>query len=776
MLRHYFTLALRNLWKYRTQSIISIVGLAVGFVCFALANLWIHYEMTYDAGMADVQRTYLVYHDRPFQNDRYTNHSSALLAPTLLKTFPEVEAAAAYSFNGVWSAFAPSGRELKMPVLEADSSFLSIYPAAGHLVQGSMDFLHDHTQMALTERAAIELFGTTRVLGDSVRLSTGLSTGRNYAVGAVLRNVDEHSNLYFGCWVIPRNSTDDWAYYGSFTLVRLRPGVDVPRFVEKMKAQPNPVWYYTFEHLDIIPLSHYHRSEVNNLLQVNYHYMIFFSVIGALVIVCALLNYLMLFVMRMRTRRREVELRRVCGSSLGNLLKLFGAEYLLVLLLSGLIGMWVVELVLPAFRKISGVTGGIYGEAALYFVGVLVLAFVCLLPFVLRRHRLSRRKPGHAGNRVTIWLQLVICMSFALCVSVVMLQLHHLSQGDLGWNRHNTAVLRQYRLTPEGYEALCRSIDAMPIVTESLKGVHYALFPEFSRMVTTVNSWDGKPNETDPSLDNVKVIDWNADFDRFYGLKLIEGELLRNDGTSEAVINEAIMKALGWTTAVGKKVDVYTVVGVVKNFYTTAPTMPVEPTILRGLSAWRETPTLSDELSQNILLKFREGSWPELKQRIDSLTSLPSMGPNKYSLLRNVEEEYDKFLTSERMLLRLLGIAALTCVLIAAFGIFSLVSLSCQQRRKEIAIRKVNGARIGDILALFVREYLLMLVLAAVVAFPIGYILMKRWLQSYTDQISIGWWLYAVIFAGTAAVVALCIGWRVWQAARSNPAETIKAE
>jgi ABC-type antimicrobial peptide transport system permease subunit len=179
-----------------------------------------------------------------------------------------------------------------------------------------------------------------------------------------------------------------------------------------------------------------------------------------------------------------------------------------------------------------------------------------------------------------------------------------------------------------------------------------------------------------------------------------------------------------------------------------------------------------------VVVKYDEGAWGELQQRVDSACAsfTPSPGWSSPYRLRNVEEEYDKLLASEYMLMRLLGIAALTCVLIAAFGIFSLVSLSCQQRRKEIAIRKVNGARIGDILALFAREYVLMLVLAAVVAFPIGYVLMKRWLQSYIEQTPISWWLYAAIFCGITAVVALCIGWRVWQAARSNPAETIKSE
>ena len=105
-----------------------------------------------------------------------------------------------------------------------------------------------------------------------------------------------------------------------------------------------------------------------------------------------------------------------------------------------------------------------------------------------------------------------------------------------------------------------------------------------------------------------------------------------------------------------------------------------------------------------------------------------------------------------------------------------MITLSCERRRKEVAIRKVNGARVGDILGLFAREYLLLLAAAAVIAFPVGYVLMKRWLESYVEQTPLSWWLYAVIFLGMALLVALCIGWRVWRAANENPAEVVKRE
>ena len=131
---------------------------------------------------------------------------------------------------------------------------------------------------------------------------------------------------------------------------------------------------------------------------------------------------------------------------------------------------------------------------------------------------------------------------------------------------------------------------------------------------------------------------------------------------------------------------------------------------------------------------------------------------------------------SERTLCQLLSIVSFICIAIAVFGIFSLVTLSCEQRRKEIAIRKVNGANVRVILNLFFKEYLILLAVASILAFPLGYLLMRRWLEEYVKQTPIEGWLYAVIFIGMGLVIFLSIIWRVWKAARQNPAEVIKSE
>ena len=141
-----------------------------------------------------------------------------------------------------------------------------------------------------------------------------------------------------------------------------------------------------------------------------------------------------------------------------------------------------------------------------------------------------------------------------------------------------------------------------------------------------------------------------------------------------------------------------------------------------------------------------------------------------------MEETYDNYLKSEQTLLKLLSCVAVVCILIAVFGVFSLVTLACEQRRKEIAIRKVNGATLGNILSIFIKEYLILLLCAPFLAFPVSYMIMKAWLENYVEQISIGVSMYVTIFTGIGIIITACIGWSVWKAARENPAEVVKTE
>ena len=168
--------------------------------------------------------------------------------------------------------------------------------------------------------------------------------------------------------------------------------------------------------------------------------------------------------------------------------------------------------------------------------------------------------------------------------------------------------------------------------------------------------------------------------------------------------------------------------------------------------------------------------WASCREKIKQLVEQEHPNVARYLELYNTEEEYDKYLKSENALIKLLSFVSIICVLICVFGFVSLVTLACEERRKEIAVRKINGATSGDILSMFAKEYFLLLVVGAAIAFAAGYFIMQRWLEHYVARTSIPAWIYLSIICVLALVIALCVGWQVYRSSIENPAEVVKSE
>ena len=179
------------------------------------------------------------------------------------------------------------------------------------------------------------------------------------------------------------------------------------------------------------------------------------------------------------------------------------------------------------------------------------------------------------------------------------------------------------------------------------------------------------------------------------------------------------------------------------------------------------------ELVRVVLFKYKEGMWKSCKERIERLIKT-EYADSHGNIISNNEEEYNNFLKSENNLIKLLSFVSAICILICVFGFVSLVSLTCEERRKDIAIRKINGATANDIISIFAKEYFLLLIIGAVIAFSAGYFIMSRWLENYVKQTSISAWIYFAIILLFALIIVLCVGWQVYKASVENPAEVVK--
>lgn len=769
MITHYLKVAFRNLAKYKTQTLISIIGLSVGFTCFALSVLWIRYEMTYDNFHEGAERMYLAGNRFRLVGDGFSQNSSTLLADYILKNCPEVEKACHVKY-----AYGNSAKyeeaEFEMFQLKVDSSFISMFNIT--VLSGDNRLRLDKGQIAITEKAARKIFGKEDPIGKRLVFPNEDNTEKT--IVAVVESWKGHSQFPFDILLPFYDSEPHWGRQQCSTLFRVYPDSDINALEQRLaKYEVQQNAHRISISTPIALLSTLRSTHPGNEINVKLEHIRLFAIIGALVIICGLCNYLTMLITRIRMRKRELALRKVNGASNGSLLALLLSELILLLAISFGGGIVLVELILPAFKRMSQIdenTPFFYKEVVAYLFSLIAITIgiaTILIKYVSKRNLLNSIS-YKANLHFTGWFykgsilfQLLISVGFVFCTLVMMKQLNCLlNTKELGLDRHNVGVITYGPgLANVPVENI---LDQMPEVTKRLHGF-YTPIPKQLFSTLRVNEWEGKTSGEE--YIDIEDEALNQDYVDFFGIELLEGSMLsEKDGEGMVVINEAAVKAFGWKQPIGKKIRDYTVKGVIKDICYNAPIHPVAPAMFSYSR---------DKERKHIIFRVQEGSWDIVAGKLGE--EIGKTNSDSYILL-NMDKVYDDYMKSEETLSKLLGIVSCVCILIAVFGIFSLVTLSCQQRRKEIAIRKVNGASIGIILNLFFKEYLLLLIIASCIAFPLGYVIMKHWLESYVKQTPISLWIYGGIFIVMLLIIFLSIIWRVWKAARQNPAEVIKSE
>ena len=789
MITHDLKVAIRNLLKYKVQTGISMLGLAAGFICFVLSAFWIHYEMSYDQFRKDADRLYLVRVNDGFAEGRITWRVPVPLGAYLQEHFPEIESFA--PFTTYEYRVKVEGRYEKAILSSADSAWVQMMDV--QLVDGNRNFMQQRSkEVAITEETAKAWFGHENPLGKELEIRTD----DKRTIGAVVRVNNRHTNFPIALMGDPRKDRTWWNQTWMM-LVKVEEGTDIPALEAKISENlpyelihPNEVRNTGIERLYLTPLTELrYAKDFRNQSEggITFRYIVYFSVTGLLVILCALMNYLTLFINRMQVRKREMKLRLVHGASIQSLVRLLGLEFLLLLIGSFLIGMLGMEILFPAFLELTGTDAGrtsLYGEALLFLIliSVLLLGVAIGVIYGIQRRQLQGSGNGESERRFRTWIrkgsivfQLFICMLFMTGTQWMNRQLDYLRQHDLGMELHNRGYFALDRT--ENTSPFVEKLKQLPMITEVLPADYRPLVSDIGTTVGQIYQWEGLEQKLDVPMP-INLFVGDETLARFYGLTLLAGEWLNEfSGYGEIVINESLARRMGYTPeeAIGKHLITIlqtpnqVIKGVVKDFQYTSPTeqMPNTGFIIgdeMGLMLWKN----------GILFRFKEGTWDACRTAIEQLCRKEAS--DKEITLVNEEESYNKYLQSEAMLARLLAFASLVCMLVAIFGIYSLVTLTCEQRRKEIAIRKVNGATVRNILSLFYREYIVLLLLAALPAFPLAYILVKHWIETYTRQMSIPIAPALGVFLVLLLVVGLSISWRVWRAAHENPAEVIKRE
>jgi putative ABC transport system permease protein len=438
----------------------------------------------------------------------------------------------------------------------------------------------------------------------------------------------------------------------------------------------------------------------------------------------------------------------------------------------------------PAFAGLLGIAMGLLDLIQLFVVcgtGVMgLMLFVGLMLFGRLSHSairpLSERKTGGQAvlRRAAVTLQLAVSVVFLVAALVVMLQMRFVNHKDLGFDRQGIIQLSGF-LDYSGrvQTALMHELEAIPQV-ENLTDAYFEPQHNANPLTTTTEvEWPGKSPDEKLAFHFILT---DSRFAETFGLKMRMGAWWDEGKTQKIVLNEEAVRVMGLSEPVGATIrmpslydnavmEKYEVAGVVRDFHTLSLRNRIHPTLFIP----------SPELNNILYIRTPPGLEQEAMRRITAI--LPGIDATLADVrLRPVGELYDRFNQSEQAGLKMFSVLAAVCLLISLFGIYAVATASTRRRRKEVAIRKVMGAKAGDIVRLFFREYAVQVVIAGLVALPPVYLAMSRWLQGYAYRTNIPWWLLTGVMAGVAAVILLTVLGQVLKAASGNPAEVVKSE
>ena len=709
MIKHCLKIAIRNLVKYKVQSAVSILGLAVGFVCFSLSLYWIHYEMTYDHFRQDADRIYMVRTNDEYTEGKISTRVPYSLAAYLAQHFPDIAVAA--PFHLISERISVNDKYQDAVFSSADSAWMNLMDI--RIIKGNRNFMlpKDNAEIAITEEAAKKWFRTEDPIGKEVKMLR-----RTKKICAIVQAENRHTNFPFDFIGNPELGKT-WWYITWSILIKVKPDTDIEELESKINAnlpaelkQVTSIRKTGIERIILTPLSKLHYAKDfrdDKEAGITFQYIIYFSIAGILIITCALINYLTLFINRMRVRQREMALRMIHGANIRSLVSLLTVEFLLLLACAVTTGFLLIEICFPSFIELTGIDtakSSLYGEAFLFIglISLIILTAIIGLLYILYHRSLhlslrynTGRSTGTQLRRGSIVLQLFVCLSFIGCTVLINQQLDYLRHRDLGLkikNRGSFSVMGDMDYTP-----LIRKIKELPMITEVMQPDYYPIVSQLTA-IGQFDNWEGLDIPIDTPVP-VKLFLGKEDFFRFYDITLLAGEWLDDLSTYEdIIINESLARRMGWSPqeAIGKHIIqsyiTYTIVGVVKDCHYGAPTLPIPHT---GFLVGEQMGLM--QRSAGILFKYKEGTWNECRKALEHLYQT-ECSPENILRLNSEEEVYNNYLRSEEMLTRLLSFASLVCILTAMFGIYSLVTLTCEQRRKEIAIRKVNGATVWSIL------------------------------------------------------------------------------
>ena len=788
-LKYYLRIILRLTWKYKTRSMVGLFGLVFGLACLVPATYWLRYETCYDSAYPDADRLYRVYtYDKEAGKDNEL--VSGILSRELGERIPALANSTLFFIEPTDYKTA-SEPFVRLRTLFTDSTFLKVFPQR-FIAGDAYAPLAVENQIVLTESVAKRLYGGAEAaVGQSLQ-SIGLTqSDPPYTVVAVVKDPPRATNLPFDAFLahnqisLQKNYEDAsgkaiWSFATLRMYARLPEGADPEELTERTRLFPAEAHANKELEVRLLPIKD-ERYHLNSDVPFTLGFIQLFVIAGLLLLASALFNFLNLHYGLLKLRAREFQLRATHGASrrqlIGQMLFEIGCLTLVALLFCGLI-------IVDACRLCSRVAGFEVetGETLLLFAqcgsGLLVIMLLAALPLVWRRasHAFGPQQATvnqqSDAQRIAVASQLAVSIVFLMATAVVSLQTRYVSQKDPGFDREG--ILSLVGLYPflddQTHTALRAELNALPqlvSITDTYFTPKQGATPSDLR---TEVEWPGKTPDESPAFN---VIPSDERFNEVFKAKLIDGRWLKRGTAREIVINEEARRAMGLENPIGMTINLpymgkesdFRIVGVVGDCHLYSLRSRILPTLFYN------SPFPTNTFYLRIANGQEQAAIRWLNERLPRIhPTFAAIEPTPLSVL------YDRLGASERAGLRLFAVLAAVCLLVSLFGIYAIASSATRQRRKEIAIRKVFGARTEQIIALFFREFLLLTLLSGVIALPIAYAILLHWLRGYAYRIAIPWWLPIGVLALVAILVLLTVLGQVWKAANGNPAEVVKNE
>ncbi|HAS41797.1 MAG TPA: hypothetical protein DCS93_15060 [Microscillaceae bacterium] len=806
---NYLKTTLRNLLKNKLYTIINILGLCLGMSCVLLIVLYVNDELSYDTFHSKAARIYRVESLYKGKNETHNATSPGPLAQRLVNDFPEVAQATRVAFGGnSWFVAYQKKKFFEKDIRTADANFFDIF-SHKFLLGNPKTALQKPNSVVLTETLARKMFARPQeALGKVLQID---DVNSSYTVTAVVADVPANAHFSFTALFsinsldkkAYKNFLESWSNHNMYTYVLLKPGTSITSLQAKMPAfcksvmdpqdgdfkGENALLFKALTDIHLAP-----KVSRDIAPQGNITYLYIFSAIALLVILIAIINYINLASARAFTRAKEVGIRKVMGSTSRQVIYQFMIESTLLVLLAALLSLSVVEVLMPFFNQLTGKVLSLrqfFDPISISaFVGMIVLVGVLsgLYPaLVLSNFKLVKIIKGrftHSRQGITLRKGLVVfqfAMSTTMIVStlVVYHQLAYVQNKDLGFNKEQVVILPlQDYASRQKIPVLKQELEKYPQIT---KVADANLVPGYgggvSRNTLQLETAEGMQELT---VDQAKV---GYDFFDLLDLQILQGrkfdKKFATDAQKAVIVNETLVKQMQWTKPLGKKVGYYVndakhkngyriayaqVVGVVKDFHRKSLRSKIAPMVLQIVpnGGWR------------VLVKVQPQN---LSQTMDYLAQTWEKAGviypfRAYYLDQKFAEQYRTDQKRGQIFLFFAGLA----IFIACLGLFGLATFIAQQRKKEIGVRKVLGASIPQILRLMARDFVLLVILANLIAIPVAYWGLQDWLTNFAYRTSIPWYLFAISLAFTLFLSLLTISIQSVRAARVNPATVLKEE